>query len=189
MTLFERVVVPVATREDADETVAALEPYIEEVDTVVAVHVIEKAGGAPDKAPLGKRESDAGEILGDIEELLEADVTVETRLEYGTGVVEALFEAADDAGATAVAFRPREEGRIVRLLSGDTSRLSAIVDARPGMSGYPALVARELDVPMISGAPMPANVAGGTVVTVHGERGVVYEGDVVQDRQEELPEP
>ncbi|MFB6281650.1 MAG: pyruvate kinase, partial [Haloferacaceae archaeon] len=67
---------------------------------------------------------------------------------------------------------------------GDTSRLAAIVDARPGMSGYPALVARELDIPMISGAPVPATVADGTTVTVHGERGVVYEGDVVQDGAE-----
>jgi pyruvate kinase len=73
--------------------------------------------------------------------------------------------------------------QFVGEFSGDTSRLAAIVDARPGMSGYPALVARELDIPMVSGAPMPPDVADGTVVTVHGERGVVYEGDVIQDRE------
>ncbi|MFB6080177.1 MAG: pyruvate kinase [Haloferacaceae archaeon] len=64
--------------------------------------------------------------------------------------------------------------------AGDATKLAGIVDARPGMSGYPALVARELDIPMVSGAPLLARVADGTTVTIHAERGVVYEGNVVQ---------
>ena len=48
------------------------------------------------------------------------------------------------------------------------------------MTGYPAIVARELDIPMISGAPMPADLADGTTVTIHAGRGVVYEGNVVR---------
>jgi pyruvate kinase len=67
---------------------------------------------------------------------------------------------------------------------GDVSRLAGIVDARPGMTGYPAMVARELDIPMISGAPLPDDVPAGTVVTLHAERGVVFEGDIV--RQESI---
>ncbi|MFB6102015.1 MAG: pyruvate kinase [Haloplanus sp.] len=62
--------------------------------------------------------------------------------------------------------------------TGDTDRIGAIVDARPGMTSYAALVARERGVPMISGAPLPDDVADGTTVTVHADRGVVYEGDV-----------
>ncbi|MFB6156583.1 MAG: PEP-utilizing enzyme, partial [Haloferacaceae archaeon] len=69
---------------------------------------------------------------------------------------------------------------------GDASRLGGIVDARPGMTGYPALLARELGIPMISGAPLPPRVEDGTVVTLHAERGVVYEGDVV--RHETAPD-
>ncbi|MFB6108461.1 MAG: pyruvate kinase [Haloplanus sp.] len=64
--------------------------------------------------------------------------------------------------------------------AGDTSTLAGIVDARPGMTGYPALVARELGIPMVSGAPLPDDVADGTTVTLHAERGVVYEGDVTR---------
>jgi len=63
--------------------------------------------------------------------------------------------------------------------TGDARRLAGIVDARPGMTGYPAMVARELDLPMVSGAPVPDDVADGTVVTLHAERGVVYEGDIL----------
>ncbi|WP_435144400.1 pyruvate kinase [Halobaculum sp. P14] len=61
---------------------------------------------------------------------------------------------------------------------GDTSNLGGIVDARSGMTGYPAVVAREVGVPMVSGAPLPDDLTDGTVVTLDAERGVVYEGDV-----------
>ena len=65
--------------------------------------------------------------------------------------------------------------------TGEMDRVAAIVDARPGMTGYPALVARELAVPMVSGAPLPDRVAAGDLVTLHAGRGVVYEGDVIRD--------
>ena len=68
---------------------------------------------------------------------------------------------------------------------GDTSKIAGIVDARPGMTGYPALVARELDIPMISGAPILDRLSSGAAVTLHAERGVVYEGDLIQHRQRE----
>ncbi|ELZ91755.1 pyruvate kinase [Haloferax mucosum ATCC BAA-1512] len=62
---------------------------------------------------------------------------------------------------------------------GDADKLAGIIDARAGMTGYPALVARELDIPMISGAPLPKVVEEGALVTLHAERGIVYEGDVI----------
>jgi pyruvate kinase len=62
---------------------------------------------------------------------------------------------------------------------GDAAKLGAIVDARPGLTGYPAMVARELDIPMISGAPVLDTIEGGTTVTLHAERGIVYEGDIL----------
>ncbi|WP_101295716.1 pyruvate kinase [Halegenticoccus soli] len=64
--------------------------------------------------------------------------------------------------------------------AGDPTKLAGIVDARPGMTGYPALVARELDIPMISGAPVPDGLDDGTTVTLDAERGVVYEGNVLR---------
>jgi len=62
--------------------------------------------------------------------------------------------------------------------AGDTGRIGGVVDARPGMTSYAAVIARERGVPMVSGAPLPDDVADGTTVTVNADRGVVYEGDV-----------
>jgi pyruvate kinase len=62
--------------------------------------------------------------------------------------------------------------------SGDTGRVGGVIDARPGMTSYAAMVAREHGVPMISGAPLPDEVADGATVTLHADRGVVYDGDV-----------
>ena len=59
---------------------------------------------------------------------------------------------------------------------GDIDRLNGIVSASRGMTGYPAMVARELDIPMVSGTDL--DVDKGEVVTIDGERGVVYSGDI-----------
>jgi pyruvate kinase len=66
---------------------------------------------------------------------------------------------------------------------GDVHRLAGIVDARPGLTGYPAMVARELELPMVSGAPLPDTIADGAIVTLHAERGVVYEGDIIKSER------
>ena len=67
--------------------------------------------------------------------------------------------------------------------SGDLDGVAGVIDAREGMTGYPAVVARELGVPMISGASLPDHVADGSVITIDGERGVVYDGDVIAPSQ------
>jgi pyruvate kinase len=64
--------------------------------------------------------------------------------------------------------------------SGDLSALGGVVDAATGMTGYPAMVARELGIPMVSGVELDATL--GDVVTLDAERGVVYDGEV-QDRR------
>ncbi|MEF8838268.1 MAG: pyruvate kinase alpha/beta domain-containing protein, partial [Haloarculaceae archaeon] len=60
---------------------------------------------------------------------------------------------------------------------GDPSRIDGIVDAHTGRTGYAAIVARELGIPMICHAD-PPSTAEGREVTLDGERGVLYGGDV-----------
>ncbi|WP_255149959.1 pyruvate kinase [Halorarius halobius] len=63
---------------------------------------------------------------------------------------------------------------------GPLDAVAAFVSARSGLTGYAAQVARELGVPMVSDAPLPADVEDGDTVTVDGERGVVYAGEVTE---------
>ncbi len=120
--LFVRVVLPVASVEDAAASVRALAS--QDPDHVVAVHVIEKAGGAPDKAGVEQREQEAEKIFGAVEgglanHLPSADL--ETDLRYGTDVAETIVRAAADHGATAVVITPRGGSRWVQLLTGDVA--------------------------------------------------------------------
>ncbi len=107
--------------------------------------------------------------------------TVATGKAAVAGRVAAPVYRTEDGDLTAV-----PDGSIVALpttfageFTGDLDCIAGIVDARPGMTGYPAVVARELAVPMVSNASMPESIVDGDTLTVDGERGVVYEGDVV----------
>jgi nucleotide-binding universal stress UspA family protein len=117
--LFDRVVVPVASPEDAVATCRAVGPYL--TGTVVAVHVIEKAGGAPDKAGVEQREEYAEELFDAMEDCLDDGRTLETEIRYGTDVAETVFEAAADLDASAIVVTPRGGSRWMRLLTGDVA--------------------------------------------------------------------
>ncbi len=58
--------------------------------------------------------------------------------------------------------------------AGDLTTIGGIVDGHEGMTGYAAIVARELDVPMICGATVDEDISSGTEVTLDAERGVLY---------------
>jgi nucleotide-binding universal stress UspA family protein len=119
--LFERIVVPVAGPEDARATSRAVEPHLSgETDEIVVVHVIEKAGGAPDKAGVEQRQEYAEETFDVVREEL-ADWSVETEIRYGTEIPETIFGAAGDHDATAIVITPRGGSRWLRLLTGDVA--------------------------------------------------------------------
>jgi len=65
--------------------------------------------------------------------------------------------------------------------SGEVERLGGIVDRHGGMTSYAAIVARELDIPMITNASLSDDIEDGSVVTLDAERGIVYDG-AIRDR-------
>ena len=121
--LFETIVLPVASEDDATTTSTAAAARGRAADgRAVVVHVIEKAGGAPDKASVEQLEERAEEIFAAAREPFEeANVPVETRLAYGTDVAEAIFDVAREVDATAIAFTPRDGSRWIKLLTGDVA--------------------------------------------------------------------
>lgn len=118
--LLDRPIVPVAGPEDAAATYEELRPYLLESEAVpLVVHVIEKAGGALDKASVEQREAYAEETFETFRGLARTDdIDVETHLLYGTDVAATIHEAAEDHDASAIVFRSRGESRFLDLLSG-----------------------------------------------------------------------
>lgn len=114
--LLDHVIVPVANEEDARRTVRALALY--EPARVTALHVIEKGEGVPDKTPVEQSESLAAESFAAVREVFPA---ADEHTAYSRDIVAAIFEAAEEVGATAIAYRSREGGRLMQFLSGDLS--------------------------------------------------------------------
>ncbi len=65
----------------------------------------------------------------------------------------------------------------------EIDRVGGIVTQEEGLTGYPAMVARELSIPMISTVELdvPA-ISADETITLDARRGVVYAGDVTRDR-------
>ncbi|MFB6117825.1 universal stress protein [Halosegnis sp.] len=116
---FDHLIVPVAAAEDAERTALALAAHLT-TDQVTVVHVVEKAGGAPDKAGVEQREAAAEAAFDRFRQLY--DGTVETAVVYDTNVADGLVSAAADAGADAIAFTPRGGGWFARVLTGNITR-------------------------------------------------------------------
>lgn len=114
--LLAHVLVPVAHEKDARATAAALEPY--QPENVTALHVVEKGDGVPDKTPVEQSEEVAAKAYAAVRTVFPDadDHTV-----YARDVVEAIFEAADDVDASAIAYRSRGGNRLMQFLSGDLS--------------------------------------------------------------------
>jgi nucleotide-binding universal stress UspA family protein len=114
--LLAHVLLPVANEEDALRTARALAPY--DPERVTALHVVEKGGGVPDKTPVEQSEELAAESYAAVRTVF-PDAGEHTA--YARDVVEAIFDAADEVDATAIAYQSRGGNRLVQLLSGDLS--------------------------------------------------------------------
>jgi nucleotide-binding universal stress UspA family protein len=114
--LLAHVLLPVANEEDALRTARALDPY--DPERVTALHVVEKGGGVPDKTPVEQSEELAAESYAAVRTVF-PDAGEHTA--YARDVVEAIFDAAAEVDATAIAYQSRGGNRLVQLLSGDLS--------------------------------------------------------------------
>lgn len=120
-TLFERVLIPIASESDARVARETILPYLAGSGGVaVVVHVIKYVEGSVDPSPVSMQEDDA-ERLFDIVGRDHPEMVVETRKAYGTDVAAALFEVAHEVDASALVFAPKERSRLIRLLTGDTA--------------------------------------------------------------------
>ena len=143
--VFERVLLPVASRDDARASALALGPYVG--DSVIAVNVIEKAGGAPDKASVEQRKAEAEAMFDIVHEELDDLTDVETSIRYGTDVAETIFAAADDQEEQSVEVR-RSYGQATGQAHASPS--GASVQARQGAPRGSATPLREYTASSVS---------------------------------------
>jgi nucleotide-binding universal stress UspA family protein len=135
--LLGHVLVPVATETDARATAQQLAPY--NPDHVTALHVVEKGGGSPDKTPVEQSEEMAERAYAAVrEEFPDAD----DHTAYARNVVKAIFEAAEEVDASAIAYRSRGGNRLVQFLSGDRS-LKLVTQADRPVIALPNIEADE----------------------------------------------
>lgn len=114
--LLGHILLPVAHEEDALATARALKPYGPE--HVTALHVVEKGEGVPDKTPVVQSEELAAESYTAVRRVFpDAD----DHTAYARDIVGAIFDAAEEVDASAIAYRSRGGNRIMQFLSGDLS--------------------------------------------------------------------
>ncbi|EMA28068.1 UspA domain-containing protein [Halobiforma nitratireducens JCM 10879] len=79
LTFDATVVVPVADTDDSERTARAVAPSLTSTSTVIVANVIEKSGGALDKASMEQREKHAEEMFDRVRPSLEeSPATLET---------------------------------------------------------------------------------------------------------------
>jgi nucleotide-binding universal stress UspA family protein len=121
--LLSAAFVPVASVDDAEVTLAAvLDRVAAAGGRMTVVHVVEKAGGAPDAASVEQREEIAEEAFELVRSrAAEVGVDVETELLYGTDVAETIVDAANETGASSIVFTPRGHKWWWNLFSDDVA--------------------------------------------------------------------
>ena len=124
--MLTHALLPVANEEDATYTAQGLAPY--EPNHVTALYVVEKADGAPDKMPLEQAHDIAEESFSAIREVFTA---MDEYVAYDRDVIAEIFAVADEVGASAIVFRPRQGNRLSRFLSGDLSLKLVLNADRP----------------------------------------------------------
>lgn len=104
------------------------------------------------------------------------------------------------AGAVKIVSTPQQLDKITKgdvLVAQMTNpsyvpamkRASAIITDRGGQTSHAAIVSRELAIPCVVGtSEATTKLKDGDIVTVDGEEGLVYEGDVVVESAEESTE-
>lgn len=137
------------------ETVVAISGLFSEVEGANTTNML-KVHIAAEKIASGKSIT-GGRASGPVVRLTDGDLS-----EIPDGAILAL--AADFDGE----------------FTGDVERIGGIIDSRDGLTGYPAVVAREVGFPMISDASIPDSIADGETISVDAERGIVFDGDVLQ---------
>ncbi len=137
------------------DTVVAISGLLSGIEGAHTTNML-KVHVAAEKIANGKQIT-GGRVAGELVRVTDGDLS-----EIPAGAIIALSESFDGE------------------FTGGLEKIGGIVDARSGLTGYPAVVARELGIPMLSGVTIPETVADGQTLSIDAERGIVFEGNVLR---------
>lgn len=170
-----------------------LQPYLSDNDADTVRRLVDDAiesiiaggiAGGGDRVVVltGMMRNIAGaELENTVKVHLAAETLATGRTVVGGTVAGELFTTADgtleEMPTGAIVYLPDAfEGEFV----GDIDRIAGIVTAEEGLTGYPAMIARELEIPMMSGTDLDVPPSG-ELVTLDARRGVLHAGDVTRE--------
>ena len=152
---------------------------IEEAVSVTLEHDLAESGDTVVVITGMMREIEGAEFTNTLKVHVAAETVTTGRVVVG-GVVTGPLWFTDDGDVSEI-----EPGSILVIdddfdaeIRGDLDAIAGIVSAEDGLTGYVAMIAREMGVPMISSAAVPASIEAGRIVTLDAERGVLYGGDI-----------
>lgn len=122
--LFERVLLPVADRDDAIATCTVAKPYLNATEAEIIVLHVTSGGETTDGDESARASSEPAERISTVfhEADFAANVSVTTEPDAGVDVVEAIVNCAENHDVTAIGVRPRPKNRLVRLFSSDRTK-------------------------------------------------------------------
>ena len=116
--LFERILVPLADPDDAENTARSLRPHIEDGTSLIITHVAERGG--PDAEIVRGRDRFAEETYETFISVFDRrDVQLEWITLQGREVAETVIDGTAAVDATLIAFVPRGLDRWARIVAGD----------------------------------------------------------------------
>lgn len=117
--LLDRVLVPVANEEVAEQTALMAREYLDGDSEVQVLHVVQDEDAFAD-ASEEEWKAFAEDAFERFQETYGADV--ETEIRHGTDIAETIVETAEDVDASTILFVPRGGSRWRQLMSGDVAR-------------------------------------------------------------------
>lgn len=126
-SLLNRIIVPIANREDTTATCEVLLPHLDEtVELVNILYVIEQTDGYIDPTSPEALKQKAQHWFTIAGGYLDSFDGFQTEIRAGFDVVDEINASAVEHDATAIVFRPTEKRGLSRLFSSDVrSRLPA----------------------------------------------------------------
>lgn len=116
--LFERILVPIASPDDAEATARALRPHLDSDTTLIVTHVTQGTT-AETTIKTGRDQFVGATYERFVDILYRDDIEFEWATLEGREVAEALVDAVGMTEATLVAFTPRDLATWERTIAGD----------------------------------------------------------------------